>query len=79
MSWNVLNWGRILLISMHAMSLAIELTGKITMRRLSRGIREHSDIVISVTCSGRNYSELEKRAEVLNLSSNSSQKWPALL
>ena len=37
--------------------------------KIISGIREHSDIVISVTCSGRNYSELEKRAEVLNLSS----------
>lgn len=38
-------------------------------KQIISGVREHSDIVISVSCSGRSFSDLERRSEVLNLES----------
>lgn len=40
-------------------------------KRIILGIREkRSDILISASCSGRTYSEFEKRADVLELDSD---------
>lgn len=47
-------------------------------KQIILGIREHSDIVIGVSCSGRNYSDFEKRAEVLNLDSDSKPDMASL-
>ena len=42
------------------------------------GVREKSDIVISVSCSGRSHSEFEKRSEVLDLRGESKPEMASL-